>query len=1826
MQHFGKRLTALLLSCILLLSLLPTAAFAAEEGKIALMAVTADGFLIEPEYISYTTGNTVKDVLKASGHTFSGIDGGFISAIDGRSDNFSLHYDGDGYALDASAEKLTAIWFTANANQSYGENLRALAVRMADYNTATNGVKSYAAAQEAYAAAVAGFYAANDAAAATLHTALDNAMKKYEAFLHGEKVTLTLDVAQGDAKVTPAVAVFTSEFGPTTTVNDTNTVQLIPGSYSFDLSDGEFRHVRGTVTVSADTTLTATLPTGQWIKEVRLGYDNNWTLGTDEECARLDMSAKEGTYLVPDFSYGTLYPYFVPSDSVSASNVRVYKQGDPNGNLARSWESRATSLTNCIEADSLQNGDVVCEARLKGDGYEQYQTYTIHVIRAPSLSNLTAADITSGLSLRKDAGTEYVFDKEVKVYTTATTQEKISVTPTALCSATIITVAGKAARSGEATEVTLADCEMDGNFYLIPVVLTANGHSITYTIKVQKRPAIPVILTHEDGLDVKVYSQTGDLVAPTASTGTQDTYTLMLGGAYSYIATKDVYYHAKHSFPAQPGMKLEVPTPVTETWLTGLAAKSTNSAKAIPYPISQPFQPDVHEYSFTVESNSSSFFLQCARKDKNYTATVYYTGHSNTRFGGKAYDKALSSNDTAFTSLTQFMAVGGYGNSLRMEVAQNTTVSGATLYQDYYIHTVRSMTLNSMTAKDANENAVPLVQKQDTSKTTFDKMVFDYTASVGRSTSALNLTLKPLSSYQSDADVTVTVACGDWSQTLTYDAENKPTVNRTVSVPLNTASTQTETVTVTVSHTDPDSIAQTYTVEVVKAPPVDTTILTDPADATVFLVADATAARILPNEQGTYTLDSGAAYTLFVTRSGYVGKKLSVIAGEKTISVTLDKAPANTLADLLQPGDWPQFRADDNNNGVVNVRTPVTAEDTVLVWANKIGEGYGSGATGCPIIVGGYLYTYAGTSIVKVNKDTGVVEASGSMVASSSFAINSPTYADGMIFVGLSNGRVQAFDADTLKSLWVYKDSLGGQPNCPIAYCDGYIYTGFWLSETKRANFVCLSVTDEDPTQTTEEKLPTWTYTHNGFYWAGAYATEDFVIVTTDDGEDNYHTGYGSVLSLDSKTGELLDSVKATNVGDLRSSVCYDEETDAYYFTSKGGDLYKICANSDGTFVEGSLDRLHLQNGVDDNEAMSTSTPVIYQGRAYLGVSGASQFGAYSGHNITVVDLATFTIAYSVPTKGYPQTSGLLTSAYEDDEGYVYVYFFDNYTPGKLRVIRDRAGMTEVDHTYTTMETYNDSGEERTLETAYVLFTPSGSQAQYAICSPIVDGEGNIYFKNDSAQLMRLSSRMTELEITQQPDRTFYEAGDTFDATGMKVTAHFANGTSKDVTDYVTYTQDKLTTDDTEITVAIDLTKLVEFEESKWTFYQDKDGETGVEWAIPTGTVTIRIADGHSYGEPVWTWNDDFTASAAFTCANDASHKQVLPATVTSKVTTPATCEADGLRTYTATVSFEGKDYTDVKTETLPATGHKLVAVPEVPATCELPGTAAHWKCETCGKLFADANGTKETSKEALTLPATGHSYGEPVWTWNDDFTASAAFTCTKDASHKQVLPAAVTSKVTAPATCEATGLRTYTATVTFEGKNYTDVKTETLPVTGHSYGEPVWTWNDDFTASVTFTCTKDASHKQVLPATVTSKVTTPATCEADGLRTYTATVTFEGKNYTDVKTETLPATGHQAELRNAKDATCTEQGYTGDSVCKTCGTVLEAGTQTDALGHNFKNGKCDRCGTAAPVAPAQPATGDSVNPILLWSLLASAAAAAALLLLLLCKKQRGKQ
>ena len=79
---------------------------------------------------------------------------------------------------------------------------------------------------------------------------------------------------------------------------------------------------------------------------------------------------------------------------------------------------------------------------------------------------------------------------------------------------------------------------------------------------------------------------------------------------------------------------------------------------------------------------------------------------------------------------------------------------------------------------------------------------------------------------------------------------------------------------------------------------------------------------------------------------------------------------------------------------------------------------------------------------------------------------------------------------------------------------------------------------------------------------------------------------------------------------------------------------------------------------------------------------------------------------------------------------------------------------------------------------------------------------------------------------------------------------------------------------------------------------------------------------------------------------------------------------------------------------------HSLVKVDAVPATCETAGQEAYWQCSGCGKLFADAEGSKEISAP-VAIPA-GHDWGEWTITKEPTSTTEGEKTrmCKRDASH----------------------------------------------------------------------------------------------------------------------------------------------------------------------------------------------------------------------------------
>ena len=264
----------------------------------------------------------------------------------------------------------------------------------------------------------------------------------------------------------------------------------------------------------------------------------------------------------------------------------------------------------------------------------------------------------------------------------------------------------------------------------------------------------------------------------------------------------------------------------------------------------------------------------------------------------------------------------------------------------------------------------------------------------------------------------------------------------------------------------------------------------------------------------------------------------------------------------------------------------------------------------------------------------------------------------------------------------------------------------------------------------------------------------------------------------------------------------------------------------------------------------------------------------------------------------------------------------------------------------------------------------------------------------------------------------------------------------------------------------------------------------------------------HTYNQPTIKWSDDYkNVTATFVCDKD-SCSQNVEGTISETKTEP-TCTKEGKIVYTATFIFDGKDYTDTKEEV---------------------------------------------------LKATGHTYAEPTFSWSDDYkSAQASFVC-KDDQHEEVVEGTITEHKTDP-TCTEKGKIVYTATFTFDGKDYTDTKVKVLEATGHTYAEPTISWSEDYKfVTATFTCEKD-KHEEVVEGTISETKTEP-TCTKDGKIVYTATFNFDDKEYNDTKEEVLKATGHT--WKNGECSVCHEkETSTYSTNTKSTSKSSTTGTQT---------------------------------------------------------------
>lgn len=327
-------------------------------------------------------------------------------------------------------------------------------------------------------------------------------------------------------------------------------------------------------------------------------------------------------------------------------------------------------------------------------------------------------------------------------------------------------------------------------------------------------------------------------------------------------------------------------------------------------------------------------------------------------------------------------------------------------------------------------------------------------------------------------------------------------------------------------------------------------------------------------------------------------------------------------------------------------------------------------------------------------------------------------------------------------------------------------------------------------------------------------------------------------------------------------------------------------------------------------------------------------------------------------------------------------------------------------------------------------------------------------------------------------------------------------------------------------------------------------------------------AQGHDYTDvlPIWEWKE--TAIATFQCKR-CNHSEIVRAAssdITSEITHAATCIEEGIRTYTATISFGGKDYQDTNTEIIARISHHLKYNEHVEETCSEEGKVEYWYCVQCQKYFNDKNASQEISD--IIIPAKDHDYTDALakWEWTEYEKAVATFACSQcDHKHQiTVSDADIIIEITKPASCTQTGIKTYTAEILFNNNQYIDKKTEDLPMIEHDYTNvtPIWKWSENHTVQATFKCL-NCSHYEtitVYESNLTKEITKEATCQENGEKSFTATIEFLDMVYTNTHSEKIPMMDHQpSEWIIDKVATTTSTGLKHKS-CLICQTKLENG------------------------------------------------------------------
>ena len=394
---------------------------------------------------------------------------------------------------------------------------------------------------------------------------------------------------------------------------------------------------------------------------------------------------------------------------------------------------------------------------------------------------------------------------------------------------------------------------------------------------------------------------------------------------------------------------------------------------------------------------------------------------------------------------------------------------------------------------------------------------------------------------------------------------------------------------------------------------------------------------------------------------------------------------------------WPAFASGKANGSVVEVPTPSGAAESA--WDEPADIKGGAKGVSDLLIIDGNICAVKGGRIVLIDSETGKKELASCSIGANIGYFCRPAYKDGYLVVPFEDGSLGIFVLDKKDGQYSiacrYKTpSLGikdTQALTSVTISGGKAYAGFTVVGGSEGALVCVDLASGKVDWTTDKKKSE-TNENEGYYWAGAAASGDDIVIGNESGK---------VALIDGSNGKELSSVSVgTPVRSGIIAVEVGENGDGTYLavSRDNGTLYKI---------RRSGDKLTLDGKPVAFAAISTSTPAVSNGLAYVCGMDIEGYGTLS-----VIDLSTMSVKKSIRADKGESKSTPLVSVQGND---TYVYFTCNALPGGVYAYK--------------------LGDDA----AQMIFTPDAKYREYCTASIICDEKGNLYYANDSGRLFKLA-------------------------------------------------------------------------------------------------------------------------------------------------------------------------------------------------------------------------------------------------------------------------------------------------------------------------------------------------------------------------------------------------------------------------------------------------------------------------------------------------------